>query len=402
MLPAALLGFAAALATAWLLLRAGFALPQANGRAQSVDGLRGLLAVAVAIHHMVIWFAVVSLGRGWQAPDLPVLNQFGAGSVALFLMITGWLCWGRLAKGMAARDWVQLYIGRAFRILPMVLFAIALVLALAWAKSGVAFRSDQWGSLALWLFGLDLRPLGGVGDAARINASVFWYLGQEWFFYAVILPLLALALALWKRVAPAALLLALVLPVAWAVSIALPLYGEDYLVWKSPWAFRLFLPVILSGMAVAALLKVERLKPFIAHRLTGWAALALFLGTISFSQFPYGWALPGMVPFFLCVASGRHYNAVLSARPVVLLGNLSFSIYVLHPELLYALFAFPTPLRAAMAGWPAEITVPAVMVLVVLLAALVHVLVEKPSAALGARVKAALSGNGKPVVMQVA
>ena len=53
------------------------------------------------------------------------------------------------------------------------------------------------------------------------------------------------------------LLLALVLPVAWAVSIALPLHGEDYLVWKSPWAFRLFLPVILSGMAVAALLKVE-------------------------------------------------------------------------------------------------------------------------------------------------
>ena len=39
--------------------------------------------------------------------------------------------------------------------------------------------------------GVGVTPLGGVGDAARINASVFWYLGQEWFFYLVILPLLA-------------------------------------------------------------------------------------------------------------------------------------------------------------------------------------------------------------------
>jgi peptidoglycan/LPS O-acetylase OafA/YrhL len=263
-------------------------------------------------------------------------------------------------------------------------------MVLAWAKSGVAFRSDQWGNLALWLFGLDLRPLGGVGDAARINASVFWYLGQEWFFYLVILPLLALLLALWKRIATAALLLALLLPLAWAVSIAVPLHGEDYLVWKSPWAFRLFLPVILSGMAVAALLSSARLRPLIDHPLTGWAALAVFLATISLSQFPYGWAMPGMVPFFLCVASGRHYNAVLSARPVVLLGNLSFSIYVLHPELLYALFAFNSPVRRVVSGWPAELTVPATMVLVVLLSALVHVLVERPSAALGNRVRQSL------------
>ncbi len=390
---AATLGFVAALAVAALLLRLGFPLPDAKGRSQSVDGLRGLLACAVAIHHMVIWFGLAT-GRGWTAPESPLLNQFGAGSVALFLMVTGWLIWPKLVRGMSGKDWVLLYVGRALRILPMVALALGAVIVLAWVKSGVALKADQPPGLLLWLFGLDLPPIGGVRDAARINASVFWYLGQEWFFCVVIVPLLALVLWAGKRLATPALLLAPLLLCAWAVSIAFPLSGEGYFVWASPYAFRLFLPVLLSGMMIAALLKMERLNGLIGHPVFGWASLALFLGTISLARFPYGWALPGLIPFLLCVASGKHYGAVLSARPVVLLGNLSFSIYVMHPELLYALFGFDGTVRGMLAGLPAVVTVPVVMVAVALLAALIHHLIERPSLVFAGRVRSAIEGVG--------
>ncbi|PLK25911.1 acyltransferase [Novosphingobium sp. TH158] len=390
LLTASALGFAAALLVAWGLLRAGFPMPDGGGRAQSVDGLRGFLACAVAIHHLIIWFGAISLGRGWQAPEMPLLNQFGAGSVALFFMITAWLLYPKIEKGLGARDWVQLYVGRAFRILPMVALAIAVVILLAWLKSGTALTAEQVPGLFLWLFGLKLPAIGGVSDAARINASVFWYLGQEWFFYVVILPLLYVAVRLWMRLARPGWLILLLLVASWAVSIIWPLRGEDYFVARSPWAFRLFLPVLLAGMAIAAVLRSGLLDRLIASPLFAWASLALFAATVWFCQFPYGWSLPGFLPFMLCLASGRHYGALLSARPVLLLGNLSFSIYVMHPELLYALFGFDTALRSAMGGMSALVTVPAVMVAVVLLAALVHLLAERPMIALGNRVRKAI------------
>ena len=65
------------------------------GRHTAIDGLRGLLGIAVFVHHTVItWFFLH--GDGWRLPPSRFIVHFGQSSVALFFMITAFLFWGRV------------------------------------------------------------------------------------------------------------------------------------------------------------------------------------------------------------------------------------------------------------------------------------------------------------------
>lgn len=57
-------------------------------RNSPLDGLRGVLASAVVVHHFYINYVMYTTGE-WVRPSTQILNNFGAVSVSFFFLITG-------------------------------------------------------------------------------------------------------------------------------------------------------------------------------------------------------------------------------------------------------------------------------------------------------------------------
>lgn len=59
-------------------------------RVSSLDGLRGVLATAVIVHHFIVSY-YWHVNGVWETTDSRVLNNMGTVPVSLFFMITGYL-----------------------------------------------------------------------------------------------------------------------------------------------------------------------------------------------------------------------------------------------------------------------------------------------------------------------
>ena len=109
------------------MARLGFPLPAGTNRAGCIDGLPGYLALAVFLGHSLIWINVIRGDGLWRDVGLYPLSGLGATAVPLFFMITGFLFYPRVLRGMAHNNWAGIYISRAFRILPLVSVSVGLV-----------------------------------------------------------------------------------------------------------------------------------------------------------------------------------------------------------------------------------------------------------------------------------
>ena len=165
-------------------------------RTETLDGLRGFLALSVFVHHFVITHRYLQSGA-WDYPPSAFYTLLGQLGFGVFFMITGFLFWGKLLDARGRPDWWTLYLGRVFRIGPMYVLVVVLMLFV------VAYRTDfqlreplatvcisvsEW--LALGVF--PQQPeVNGYRGTGLILAGVTWTIFCEWAFYAV-LPLLAI------------------------------------------------------------------------------------------------------------------------------------------------------------------------------------------------------------------
>jgi len=321
----AILILALMLACSWMTVRLWhFELPK--GRLISIDGLRGFLAASVFIHHSIIWRDYLQSGL-WRAPESNLYNQLGQSSVGLFFMITGFLFTRRLLDG--DMDWLRLYAGRFMRLTPLYIFALAVMLTL------VAWRSDFTlqepvrqilGQTLGWLtFGALMPPINGVTETV-IMLGVTWTLPWEWKFY-LSLPLVSLALGVRARRYGIALI--------WIASILSVLFAP------MP---RMF----LAGGLVAVLVRDQRWLAFAASRRATLLAIACLLTVAllfhgAFRPLP----LLFLTLFFAIVAGGNTLFGALAWPASRLLGEISFSVYLLHGLLLFWLFRMivPTPVE---------------------------------------------------------
>lgn len=128
----ALAAYLLAIVTSALLLRAVPKIARhlqhsGESRYASIDGLRGYLAFGVFVHHSIITWIFLRTG----VIDFPPSNFYsmlGQGSVALFFMITGFLFWGRLIKHGRNHDWLAFAISRVFRLYPLYLPLLLVVI----------------------------------------------------------------------------------------------------------------------------------------------------------------------------------------------------------------------------------------------------------------------------------
>ena len=293
-----------------------------------VDGLR-----AVAIAAVVAYHAFPGAVRG------------GFTGVDVFFVISGFLIsqiiWTRLDEGTFTLAWF--YGRRALRLFP----ALALVLAATLLTGRWLLLPDAYETLgkdvasaAAFISNLVLWQDAGyfTENAALRPLTHLWSLAVEEQFYLVFPLLLLLTRRSW-RLTGGVLVLLLVSSFAWSVHTA----GSDaaqafYLLPSRFW--ELLLGGVLAYVQLSG--KVGR-WPRLARgaSLVGFVLLPLaFLGPTASSLFPGRWALAPTAAAVLIIGAGPSAflnRRLLAATPVVLLGRISYPLYLWHfPLLVFA------------------------------------------------------------------
>jgi len=337
-----------ALGTGSLLARLDDAAPRRH-RFETLDGMRGLLALGVFLCHSFAWHGFAH-GQGWHDPANRLFLYLGQPVVLLFFMLTAFLFVGRLleAKGREI-DWLQLYVSRVLRLTPTYMLAMALLftivaivthLRIDGAGTGVVFRSwtDIFSAALAWIgFSMLGTPaIDAYMNTPLIMAGVTWSLPYEWTFY-LLLPVLAIPLRI-------------------RLPLGAVLIGAAGLFWVLAWqppAWRL--APFAGGMVAAVLVRLPRAARWASSRLAAVLAMGAFFGVVALA--PTIFAPLPMAAFsfvFFVIAGGNDLFGLLRLPGARMLGKVSYSVYLLHGMVLYTFFMLVVGTNRAQAWSPIE------------------------------------------------
>lgn len=321
-----------------------------NGKLSVIDGLRGLAATTVIIHHGILmtnlfmhsdWRIDAGYIADFNSLIARILTQLGSFGVTVFFMITGYLFWTKALKN-GAGDLRVFYRRRVLRLAPMYLVTVAGIYLIS---ALIGFTTQMNGqyllqSLASWLsFGfIKGMTLTDAKPGWLIVCGVFWTLAIEVKFYALF-PLLSTLAR--RRVSGVMMLLAtvlLLLVLHWAQL----LNAEQYSI----------LFAFLCGMLTATLQTCAGFQSetdAINHRPWLKRAMAvLALACVGLSFYLFEFAYTGLSAllialFFLITASGNDLFGVLNSKPLRFSGVISYSTYLLHGLVLTLSFNWIYP-----------------------------------------------------------
>lgn len=298
-----------------------------------LEGLRGLLAISVVIHHAVVWYLLLYYG----SPEIPgpngnMYSQLGGAAVTVFFFITGFLFWSRLIV-KPQPDFMNFMASRLRRLGPAYLGAVAFLLILVAALTHFRLLTTP----ATLVHNL-LEILWGDTPLLNNLAYTPWLWGVTWtlrfecLFYLII-PFLGWFAGTPRKsalfVAGCGVLYG-VNRAARMAHIAPPSVYEGFV--------RHLFFTFSIGIATAHLVRIPRLKQFC--RSTWAASLALLLLLANFYLVPARYGLPESLSLafpFLAVAAGCSFWGALRTRPVLFMGQISYSVYLLHPLILGAI-----------------------------------------------------------------
>jgi peptidoglycan/LPS O-acetylase OafA/YrhL len=350
--------------------------PVTGGHCRGLDALRGVAASAVFLMH-----AGVRVSPGFRSAMVGWID-LGAFGVMLFFLCSGYVIPASLERhGSLGRFWVK----RAFRLLP--LYWLSLIGALACYATGAARGEGVLGAFAV----LGSDPAHAAlarRPAATVLAHVamaqdflgvprlielYWTLGLELVFYAVVSVLFAGG-ALGRSVPVAVRFLVATMAVQ-VVSVALGV------------------PVRTGHMAALSLMLVGavlcRVNRGQVSRRSGAGVVALAAATLAVSAFGEAlvfsepWRpvnllngqLAALLLFVGTLWLGSRARAWRSPKPLVFLGEVSYSLYLIHPLVLVVVPPLATSVLSVLT-WSAAL---------LSLATLTYYCVEIPFMTLGRR-----------------
>lgn len=306
--------------------------PSPMGRYASIDGLRGYLAFFVFLHHSCIWYFYLKTGH-WTPPPSNIYTNFGQGSVAFFFMITGFLFFGKLLDQKNKNiDWVRIFSSRILRLTPLYFFVTTLVILIAFIISDFTIKNSvpyiiktlmQW--FGFTVFGSP--DINGVRDTYLIVAGVTWSLPYEWLFYLT-LPIMALCIGNISSV-PFLIFSFVVIGFLYFTGIA----REYTNIWH--------LSAFLSGMLAALLVRYQNFNDWSKKWFSSVILIVSILcaGMMFSSTYSIGCILLLFLAFSL-IAGGNTAFGLFNNPLSRTLGEMAYSIYLLHGILLFVVFNF--------------------------------------------------------------
>ncbi len=290
----------------------------------AIDGLRGYAGMLVYICHAASWFYFCRTDQ-WAAPPVSLYSNLGSGAVILFFMITAFLFTNKLLDAKVRPiDWAQYATSRLLRLAPLYLFSMLVLGLIVAGKTN--FSANQPPSLLLqasaqWLlFTLFGSPdINALKDTWLINAGVAWSLKYEVFFY-VAYPTFG------------AILLGSRMPKRW-LCVLLGIVAAWYLFTQ---VRPLFAVPFIGGVIAAVIARQPVLSTWAKSTYGTIAAIAALLGALIAFRLPFGYFPLALYSiFFSIVASGNSLFGMLTWSSARKLGEVSYSIYLLHAILLY-------------------------------------------------------------------
>lgn len=322
-----------------------------RGKRADIQGLRTIAVGLVIAYHLF----PDSLPGGFVGVDV-------------FLVISGYLIIGSLVRELAKTGRISLksfYARRIRRLLP----ASTVVLVAVMAATVCILPQGRWQSVSRdivasalqvqnWNQALSSTSYESAGELVS-PVQHFWSLAVEEQFYLVIPLLLILAVGVSrlasnggqpKRYYSSVLILCLLCTVSFAHSVVFSAQSHDVAYFAT--TTRMW--ELGAGGLTAVLLSKVQLGSF-ARFAFGWLGLVI-LGICSFT-FSTQWAFPGYVALLPVLGTiliiqagvfdpkkGREHsltvNRLLSVKPVVFLGDISYSLYLWHwPVIVFYVYA---------------------------------------------------------------
>ncbi|WP_420993069.1 acyltransferase family protein [Cupriavidus sp. 30B13] len=331
----------------------------AHGHLRPLDGLRGIAILLVFFHHSVVPAALGDTGTiGHLAVKLLVSGWIG---VDVFFALSGFLITGILldAKG-TPRYFVNFYAKRTLRIFPLYYFFLVLFFLVLRPFLAEIYQPGQayadlyhaqawfWSYLQNWYF-------ARLPEGSPVPVTQLWSLAIEEQFYLAWPVVVFLCPA--RRVAILSLALCVASP---ALRLVLISDGWDQMaIYVSTLTH---LDPLLFGALVASYARSRAPLPTARQVLGAFAVLAvagaalvavldgalrrngLALQTLGFSIIGASSAL--LIAATLLLPAGARLNRFLGHPLLTMFGKYSYSLYVFHPPVLYAMaWVFRTRLR---------------------------------------------------------
>lgn len=278
----------------------GRATPILSGRLEHLQSLRALACTMVVFHH--------ALNFSWPPGQVPVAWQLGAHGVEIFFVLSGFI----LAWSVAGRqvDAGRFLWRRLLRVAPLYWLASLLV-----ARRDLLDPAVQ----ADLLRDLSFVPRFSANYPGQLYPTMVpgWSLNYEVFFYLV----LAVALLIGRRpLLTASLGLMALATVGWLVG---PFDAAPAVFYTRPYVM-----LFVFGIALAW---AVRHAFVLRHRPTLWMLAALALAAIAWRPAGPEWlslGLPAAMLVWCAVClSGE---GARPWRPIVLIGEASYAIYLFH------------------------------------------------------------------------
>lgn len=364
-----------------------------SGRIEFANTLRGFAALSVLISHYfgVFWLAREAVSGLTNAPSLPlethpipryvewinhfILFNWGAYGVALFFLISGFV----IPFSIIKLDWKKFVINRFFRIMPTYVVGFSITL-IAIFLCGIYFR-NQFPYHAKEVI---IHYLPGLHDIFHYTSidGIIWTLEIEIKFYVIC----ALAAHLFQSgnckvfLIPAFLGISGILlnPKLTALASQSPslLFNLLYVyILVSPYIVFMFIGVVFNYV-FRKIIEPEKAIFFITLFLILSALIAksgIFIYSLKYA-WSYGFAL---LTFAFAFANQQLFQ---SNRIVNFMSDISYPLYVIHGVAGYSLLRIL--LDMGLKPW---VSLLITTFIAVLLAFLLHKLIELPSQKLGKR-----------------
>ena len=302
----------------------------------SLTALRGLAALWVVLfHYTALYFPRLDMtGHSW-------LIGKGYLAVDLFFMLSGFVMthvYHRAFCESVKQNYRSFLVARVARLYPLHVVVLLLFVATAllvqlpaYASTGTAEGIPLTGTRSLAAAIANLFMLQGLSAEHLSWNYPSWSISVEFMAYLafpLILPMV------WRASGPAKLVLLLL--ICAALSLFAYLSGGDFNQWGGPLVLLRCLPEFLLGTLIYSAYRARLWSNWFAADAVGLVALAV--ATLCLHLRAPDLLIVALFPVLVLAAVGNTGNVarVINVAPLVWLGEISYSLYLIHGFVQYA------------------------------------------------------------------